>query len=235
MNSVLIKLSGESLFGSRPDGLGKNNINLIQSVVDQISSIRKTHKVGIVVGGGNFFRASKQGIDLGLRRSSADSVGMIATVMNGLILHDFFERNGVPSEVLSAFEIFGVVPVISNQRIEKALSENKVIIFAGGTGNPFFTTDTCAVLRALQIGSNLVWKVTSVDGVYDSDPRKNSNAKFLKQLKYSDFIGNNLEVMDLTAISLAQKHNIKIKVFNLFAEDALRKAASDVNFGSTIE
>ena len=235
MNSVLIKLSGECLFGSDFLDHGKNNCLLVQSIVDQVKILQKTYKIGIVIGGGNFFRASRQGVALGIRQPVADFVGMLATVMNGLLLQDFFARSGVVAEVLGAFEISGVVQNISNQRIEAAQVDGKIIIFVGGTGNPFFTTDTCAVLRALQIGAKLVWKATNVDGVYDFDPNKNLNAKILKRLSYSQFMAQDLKVMDLTSISLAQKYGVKIKVFNVFTKNALFNAANDVNFGSSIE
>lgn len=235
MNSVLIKLSGEHLFGSGVLSEGKPNVLLVQSIVDQIKVLQKTYKIGLVIGGGNLFRASRQGVALGLRQPVADSAGMLATVMNGLILQDFFAKSGVRADVLSAFEVAGIVQSISNQRIEAALADDKVIIFVGGTGNPFFTTDTCAVLRALQIGAKLVWKATNVDGVYDSDPSNNSNSKILKNLNYSQFMEQSLGVMDLTAISLAQKYGVKIRVFNVSSKDALFNAANDVCFGSLIE
>jgi uridylate kinase len=231
MSLVLIKLSGEYLFGNTTAA----SVSLLSSIIEQIKDLQNTHKFGFVVGGGNFFRASRQGVDLDLRQPVADSVGMLATVMNGLILQDFFKKAQVESEVLSAFEIPGVVKTISNRSVEMALSDDKVIVFVGGTGNPFFTTDTCAVLRALQIGSKLVWKATNVDGVYDADPRNNSTAKFLKQLSYTEFMAQNLKALDLTAISLAQQYSVKIRVFNIFAENALKRAASDLDFGSTIE
>ncbi|KKQ32433.1 MAG: Uridylate kinase [candidate division TM6 bacterium GW2011_GWF2_37_49] len=235
MNSVLIKLSGECLFGKGVSAADNANYQHIQSIVDQIKVLKQSCKIGIVIGGGNFFRASRQGVALGIRQPVADFVGMLATVMNGLLLQDFFARSGVVAEVLGAFEISGVVQNISNQRIEAAQVDGKIIIFVGGTGNPFFTTDTCAVLRALQIGAKLVWKATNVDGVYDFDPNKNLNAKILKRLSYSQFMAQDLKVMDLTSISLAQKYGVKIKVFNVFTKNALFNAANDVNFGSSIE
>lgn len=235
MNSVLIKLSGEFLFGTGLSTDTKSNCQFIQSIISQIKILQKTYTIGIVIGGGNFFRASKQGAAFGVSQPVADSVGMLATVMNGLLLQDFFAKSGIASEVLSAFEISGVVLHISNQRIKEALADGKIIIFAGGTGNPFFTTDTCAVLRALQMGAKLVWKATNVDGIYDADPNRDLDAKMLNRLSYSQFIQQNLSVMDLTAVSLAQKYDVKIKVFNIFAKDALINAANDVSFGSSIE
>lgn len=231
MNFVLIKLSGEALFG----GSATASSDFALSVIKQIKDLQKTHTFGVVIGGGNFFRASKQGVALELSQPAADSAGMLATAMNGLILQDLFAKMQVETVVLSAFEIPGICTKISDQNIRSALSDKKIIIFIGGTGNPFFTTDTCAVLRALQIGAKSVWKATNVDGIYDSDPHTNAAAKYLKKISYSEFINQNLKALDMTAISLAQTYGVKIRVFNLFAENALHKAASDLDFGSTIE
>ena len=244
MESVLIKLSGEFLCNvndKNPDGSnakGNNTIGFdherLKNFAEQIKKLAKSYQIGIVIGGGNFFRASKQGKQLKMQQSSADSVGMLATVMNGMILQDILKQVNLESVVLSAFLIDSIVPRINQTLIDLALNENKIIIFVGGTGNPFFTTDTNAVLRALQIGAKQVWKATKVDGIYSSDPVVDKKAKKFKNIEYAKVLENNLKIIDPTAITLAAGNNVKIRVFNVFEKDALLKASKDLNFGSTI-
>lgn len=229
MDSILIKLSGEFL--------GKNgnfDCARIQDFVDQLKVLSKIYKIGLVIGGGNFFRASKNGEKLDMRQVTADSVGMIATIMNGLILQDFFERVAVKNVLLSAFEICSIIPKISQRLIDLALSEGKVIIFVGGTGNPFFTTDTSAVLRALQIGAKQVWKATKVDGVYSADPTLDKDAEKFKHINYAEYLERRLKVIDETAVTLAWKYDLKMRIFNIFDKQALLTASKDFDFGSTI-
>jgi uridylate kinase len=230
MESILIKLSGEFLCS--PKGFDYAHL---KNFVNQIKQLSKSYKIGIVVGGGNFFRASKQGCELKMRQTNADSVGMLATVMNGLILQDILNQVDLNSTVLSAFSIDSVAPRINQTLIDSVLAENKIIIFVGGTGNPFFTTDTNAVLRALQIGAKQVWKATKVDGVYSADPLIDKNAKKFKKIEYTKVIENNLKIVDTTAITLAAENKVIIRVFNVFEKDALLKVAKDLDFGSTIK
>ena len=254
MESVLIKLSGEFLCnpngcnpdgrspnGCNPDGCNANGCNTevfdhgrIKDFAEQIKKLAKNYNFGIVIGGGNFFRGSKQGAQLKMRQTSADFVGMLATVMNGVILQDIFRQAGLESVVLSAFAIDSMVPKINQMLIDSALRENKIIIFVGGTGNPFFTTDTNAVLRALQIGAKQVWKATKVDGVYSADPVIDKKAKKFKNIEYSKILENSLKVIDPTAITLAAENSVKIRVFNVFEKDSILKVSKDLNFGSTI-
>ncbi|MFA6534707.1 MAG: uridine monophosphate kinase [Candidatus Babeliales bacterium] len=244
MESVLIKLSGEFLCNANSQNHegsnteGNNTIGFdharLKNFAEQIKKLAPNYNIGIVIGGGNFFRASKQGKQLKMHQPNADSVGMLATVMNGMILQDILKQVNLESVVLSAFLIDSIVPRINQTLIDSALNENKIIIFVGGTGNPFFTTDTNAVLRALQIGAKQIWKATKVDGIYSSDPVVDNKAKKFKNIEYAKVLENNLKIIDPTAITLAAGNNVKIRVFNVFEKDALLKASKDLNFGSTI-
>jgi len=234
MKPILLKLSGE-LFKTTASGHDVcMDTALVGQIIKQIQILSSTHHISIVVGGGNFFRGAKEGHALSLRPTTADSVGMLATVMNSLILRDFFYNHKIACTILSPFPIPGIIQPIDQAIIDHARINNQVIIFAGGTGNPFFTTDTTAVLRALQVGAQEVWKATKVEYVYDADPVKNPDAKQLKKISYTDVLQKKLQVMDLTAITLAQEHNIVIRVFSLFSPDALLHVAQDPEFGSTI-
>lgn len=229
MESILIKLSGEFL----SDSQGFNH-QRITDFAKQLKQLSKTFKIGIVIGGGNFFRASKQGKILSMKQTNADSVGMLATVMNGLILNDILQQVDLNSVVLSAFSIDSIVKKINQQSIDSALSNNKILIFVGGTGNPFFTTDTNAVLRALQISAKQVWKATKVDGVYSADPKIDKNAIKIKHLGYDEILEKKLKIIDSTAITLAAENNVLFRVFNIFDKNALINVAQDLDFGSTI-
>jgi uridylate kinase len=229
MESVLIKLSGNFLSNSQDFDYKK-----LRDFVEQIKQLSKIFKIGIVVGGGNFFRAAKQGKQLNMKQTHADYVGMLATIMNGLILSDLLQQVNLNPVVLSAFKIDTIVTPISQQTIDTALSENKILIFVGGTGNPFFTTDTNAVLRALQMGAKQVWKATKVDGVYSADPAENKNAEKFPRLEYKNVLEQNLKIIDSTAITLAADNKVLFRVFNIFEKDALIKVAQDIDFGSTI-
>lgn len=231
MQTVLLKISGE-LFSNSQQGC--MNVAVVQQLIQQIKQLTQTHHISMVIGGGNFFRGGKEGKALGLTAPTADAIGMLATVMNALMLRDMLVAAGVPAMAMSAYPISGIVPPVDQAVIEQAKAHKSVIIFAGGTGNPFFTTDTAAVLRALQVGASAVWKATKVPYVYDADPVKHPEAKPLKKLSYTTAIANKLEVMDLAALALAQQHNLTIRVFDLFATDALHNVANNPDFGSTI-
>lgn len=235
MESILIKLSGE-FFCAQDQKSCVHDFDYarLKDLANQIKQLCKNHKIGIVVGGGNFFRASKQGKQLKMHQPNADAAGMLATVLNGIILQDLLAQVDLASCVLSAFTIDSMVPRISQQLIDAALSENKVIIFVGGTGNPFFTTDTNAVLRALQMNAKQVWKATKVDGVYSADPKLDKKAKKLKTVGYTQVLEDNLKIIDPTAITLAAENRVKIRVFDIFDKNALLKVAKDSDFGSTI-
>jgi len=226
----LLKLTGKAF-------LDKSNTlcsKLIKSLAQQISKLKKTCQFGIVVGGGNILRGEEQGLQMGLTPAFGHQAGMLATMINGLILQDIFQQEDVKTSLLSALFCPQICPIISQQNILEALNNETVIIFAGGTGVPFFTTDTNAVARCLQMGAKEVWKATGADGVYTADPKKDPDATLLKKVKYFDAIDKKLGIIDTTAIALAEKHKVKIRVFNIFSEDALLKASEDEGFGSLI-
>jgi len=224
MQTLLIKISGELFSDSEQ----------IKSVITQTKTLCLKHKVGIVVGGGNFFRGSKDGGRIGLQKSSAHEIGMLSTIVNGIVLKDFLLQESVSCQILSAFSCPEIASSINQNSIKNSFEENNCVIFVGGTGNPFFTTDTNAVLRAIQIGAKQVWKGTKVDGVYESDPLIEKNSKFYSEISYSQVLEKGLKVIDKTAVTLAQENEIEIRVFNIFEKNALLKAQKDPGFGSTI-
>jgi len=232
MKTVLLKLSGELL---APPQFARIDGSLVRTIAQHIKQLRTSHHVNIVIGGGNFFRGCKEGKQLGLAQPTADAAGMLATVMNGLIVHDLFKQEGLESIVLNAYAIPGVVGQVNQEIIDNALATKTMIIFTGGTGNPYFSTDTAAVLRALQTRATMLWKASNIDHVYDADPKQNKNARPLKQISYTEVLAQKLAVMDLPAIALAQEHKITIKVFSIFQPNALLCCAHDPDFGSTIQ
>lgn len=227
---ILLKITGESFLGPDRTLCPKT----ILSLIEQIKQLMTTHTFGIVVGGGNFFRGNNEGKRLGMTASSGHQVGILATMLNGIILKDLFAQHDIPTTIYCAIECPTAGEPISQQSIFAALQKEHTIIFTGGTGNPFFTTDTNAVLRGLQMDAAQIWKGTKVDGVYDRDPHKDSNAQLLKNVTYMQAINQNLQIIDPPALALAQQHKQTIRVFNIFQTDALIKAASDDSFGSRI-
>jgi len=220
---VLLKLSGEGLMGDRQFGMSPDVLN---SIAMQIKTIRNSGvEVCLVVGGGNIFRGAKEAAK-GMNRTVADQVGMLATVMNALCLQNALEQNGVDARVLSGLSVAEVCEPYMYRRALKHLSKGRVVIFAGGTGNPYFTTDTGAALRAAEMQCDVLLKATQVDGVYDKDPRKYADAVRFERVSYDDVINNHLRVMDLTAVALAQENNIPILVFAQSDADALIKVIS---------
>ena len=216
----MLKLSGEALMGDKDFGIDLDTIN---SITNQISVILKNGvKISIVVGGGNIFRgisASSEGMD----RSSADYTGMMATVINSLILQNSLEQKGVPTRVLSAIKMDTVCESYIRRRAIRHIEKKRIVIFAAGTGNPFFTTDTAAALRASEMKCDILFKATKVDGIYDKDPKIDKNAKKLYDLNYDYVINNNLKIMDTASISLAKENNIPILVFSILEENSLLK------------
>tara|TARA_Y100000589_G_C27167693_1_gene635405 strand:- start:424 stop:1110 length:687 start_codon:yes stop_codon:yes gene_type:complete len=214
----MLKLSGEALMGKKEFGIDLDTIN---SITSQISLVcKKGIKISIVVGGGNIFRgisASSEGMD----RSSADYTGMMATVINSLILQNSLEQKGIQTRVLSAIKMDTVCESYIRRRAIRHIEKNRVVIFAAGTGNPFFTTDTAAALRASEMKCDYLLKATKVDGIYDVDPVKNKNAKKLYDLKYDYVINKNLKIMDTSSISLAKENNIPILVFSILEKNSL--------------
>ncbi len=228
---ILLKLTGEILFARDKSALSATKLN---QVIDQIKKLASTHQFGIVVGGGNFFRGRQHGKKLGMTASVGHQVGMLATMMNGLILKDLFEQRNMHTSLFCAIPCPEIGAPTSQQAILSAMKREDMMVFTGGTGNPFFTTDTNAVLRGLQIEADEVWKGTSVDGVYDADPAKNSDAKLLREVTYKQALDMKLGIMDATAFALAGEHKQIIRVFNIFKKDALINAAKKKDFGSII-
>ncbi len=215
---ILLKLSGEALMGEKDFGI---DLETISSVTNQITKVHKKGiKISIVVGGGNIFRgisASSAGMD----RSSADYTGMMATVINSLILQNSLEQKRIETRVLSAIKMDNVCESYIRRRAIRHIEKNRVVIFAAGTGNPFFTTDTAAALRASEMKCDYIFKATKVDGIYDKDPVNNKNAKKLYNLKYDYVINNNLKIMDTSSISLAKENKIPVLVFSILEKDSL--------------
>ncbi len=227
---VVLKLTGEILKTTEKgiDAL------LLESIAKQIKELLGTIRFGLVMGGGNFFRGSIHSEDAHISEKVGHNVGMLATMMNGLIIQDVFERHNISTTLFSALECESVGLALSPQNISQALQKKDCLIFVGGTANPFFTTDTTAVVRALQIDAKELWKATKVDGVYTSDPEKHPAAALLKTVTYRKAIDDELNVMDSAAFALADQYKIQTRVFNVFLENALIKVATDASFGSTI-
>ena len=216
----MLKLSGEALMGKKDFGIDLETIN---SITNQISYVfNRGIKISLVVGGGNIFRGISASSD-GMDRSSADYTGMMATVINSLILQNSLEQKGIQTRVLSAIKMDTVCESYIRRRAIRHVEKNRIVIFAAGTGNPFFTTDTAAALRASEMKCDILLKATKVDGIYDKDPKVNKNAKKLYDLNYDYVINNNLKIMDTASISLAKENKIPILVFSILEKDSLTK------------
>lgn len=228
---VLLKLSGEALAGEK--GFGIDNEVLVR-IAKEVSVIHsKGVEIGIVVGGGNIFRgvsASASGMD----RVSADYMGMLATVINSLAMQDALERQGVKTRVMSAIHMNAICEPFITRRATRHLEKGRLVIFACGTGNPYFTTDTAASLRAKEILADVIIKATKVDGIYDKDPIKHADAKMYKELKYIDALKDNLKVMDATALSLCMEEKIPIRVFNINIPGNIEKVVFDDSIGTWV-
>ncbi len=218
---ILLKISGEALMGDDLYGIDPTRADWIAE------RVREVHELGvdvaIVIGGGNLWRG-REGLEHGMDRATADYMGMLATVMNGLALMDALERIGVWTRVQTAIEMRSVAEPYIRRRAIRHLEKGRVVIFGGGTGNPYFSTDTAAALRAMEIDADTLIKATKVDGIYDSDPKLNPNASRFKELSYIDFLNRRLGVMDSTAVSLCMENKLPILVLNLWDPDALRQA-----------
>ena len=218
---ILLKLSGEGLAGENKNGIDST---VVERLAAEISEVRKKGvQVCLVVGGGNFFRGAKNAAGF-MDRSVADQVGMMATVMNALVLKSALKAVNCPTEVYSGLMVPQACENYSFRHAEASLNDGKVVIFAGGTGSPYFTTDTCAALRATEMHCDVLMKATQVDGVYDSDPRSNPQAKRYDAVSYSEVIDKRLNVMDITAVALAQETNLRIMIFAQSEPDAIIKA-----------
>jgi uridylate kinase len=228
---VLLKLSGEALMGDLAYGIDPA---IVQSIAEEIATVVKHGiQIAIVVGGGNIFRGIK-GSAAGMDRATADYIGMLATVMNAMTLQDAIERNGIPTRVQTAITMQEVAEPYIRRRAIRHLEKHRVVIFGAGSGNPFFTTDTTAALRAAEIGADVVFKGTKVDGVYDSDPKLNPDAKRFNSLTYGHVLTHDLKVMDGTAIALCKDNNIPIMVFDLSVPGNIRRAVMGESIGTIV-
>ena len=229
---ILLKLSGEALMGSEPYGI---DAGVLREIAEQIAEVHKMGtQIALVIGGGNIFRgvsAASGGMD----RSTADYMGMIATVMNALAMQDALEKFGIPTRVQSAIDMKEVAEPYIRRKAIRHLEKGRIVIFAAGTGLPFFTTDTTAALRASEIGAQVLMKATKVDGVYESDPVKNPHALLYERISFSEVLNRNLKVMDATAISLAREEKMRIVVFNLNIRGNIRKAVLGKPVGTVVE
>ena len=228
---ILVKFSGESVAGDDDHGIDPKILDNMAASIRDCKSLDV--EIGIVIGGGNLFRGEKLN-KAGMDRVAGDHMGMLATVMNGIALRDSLERAGLKTRVMSAIPMEGLVEHYDRRLAIQLLNDGYVVIFTAGTGNPFFTTDTAGCLRAIETQSDLMLKATRVDGVFDSDPEINKNAKFFKNLSFDEAIVKNLKVMDSTALTLARDHKLPIKVFNTYEPDALRKIICGEDIGTLI-
>ena len=228
---VLLKLSGEALMGSKPYGIDPA---IVQSIAQDVSKVVKEGtQLAIVVGGGNIFRGLK-GSAAGMDRATADYVGMLATVMNAITLQDGLERAGVETRVQSAIDMQQIAEPYIRRRAIRHLEKGRVVVFGGGCGNPFFTTDTTSALRAAEINADVIFKATKVDGVYNQDPKENPAAIKFESLSFQEVLSREIAVMDSTAIALCKDNNIPIVVFNIFEPGNINKAVAGKKIGSRI-
>lgn len=228
---ILLKLSGESLAGDSGFGIDPTRA---EDIAQRVREVRELGvDIAIVIGAGNLWRG-RSGLDRGMDRATADYMGMLATVMNALALMDALERLGLVTRVQSAVEMHAVAEPYIRRRAIRHLEKSRVVILGGGTGNPYFSTDTAAALRAMEIGADVLIKATKVDGVYDSDPLKNPNAQRFDRLTYMEAINRRLEVMDSTAISLCMDNHLPILVLNLWQTDVLRRVLHGEEIGTLV-
>ena len=228
---ILLKYSGEALMGKSQFGIDPAILDKIANEVAEL--IRMGVEVGLVIGGGNLFRG-KALSEAGLGRVTGDHMGMLATVMNALALRDALERIDLPARLMSAIPMMGVVDSYHRRKAITHLKNGQVVIFAAGTGNPFFTTDTAACLRAIEVGADIVLKATKVDGIYSADPVKNPTAERYDFLTYHEVLTKGLQVMDSTAICLCQDHDMPLQVFNMNEPEALKKIVLGMPIGTIV-
>jgi len=229
---VLLKLSGEALLGEKPFGIDRNFADYLADEIHEIHGLGV--EIGIVIGGGNIFRGVSDNAR-GMDRVSADQMGMLATVINGLALQDALEREGVATRVLSAIEIRQVAEPFIRRRAIRHLEKKRVVVFAAGTGNPYFSTDTAAALRAMEIKAEIILKGTKVDGIYDKDPVKNPDARRYDELTYLDVLKKGLAVMDGTAVALCKDNALPIIVYDLKQKGNLRRIVAGEKVGSMVK
>ena len=227
---VLLKMGGEALAGEGGFGINPKRAEEAAQKIRAIVSLGA--EVALVIGGGNMWRGKEDGLDHGMERVTADHMGMLATVMNALALQDALERVGLPTRVMTGIEIRAVAEPYIQRRAIRHLEKGRVVIFGAGAGNPYFTTDTAASLRAMEINAEILIKATKVDAVYDKDPKENSDARRFKQLSYIDALNMRIGVMDSTAIAMCMDNSLPISIVNVWAEDTLVKVVQGEPVGT---
>jgi uridylate kinase len=228
---IILKVTGEVFAGPQNFGIDANTVKAFAQEIKEVKELGC--ELALVIGGGNIFRGAIAS-EIGMDRASADTMGMLATVINSLALQDALEKLGVSTRVLSAIEMRQVAEPYIRRRATRHLEKGRVVIFAGGTGNPYFTTDTTASLRAMEVGAEVILKATKVDGVYDADPIKNEGAHKFEELSYIEVLNRELKVMDSTAISLCMDNNLPIIVFNLMEKGNIKRVVSGEPIGTLV-
>ncbi len=229
---IVLKLSGEALQGKHSHGIDPQILSFLANQIKRVKNLGV--EIALVVGGGNIFRGQTDTGSFGMERAIGDYMGMLATVINGLALQETLEKLDVPTRVMTAIEMHQIAEPYIKRRAMRHLEKGRVIIFVAGTGNPYFTTDTAAALRAMEIGADVIMKATKVDGVYSADPIKVKDAKKYNQLKYIEVLKRRLKIMDATAISLCMDNNLPIVVFNLKKEGNLERIILGEKIGTTV-
>ena len=229
---ILLKLGGEALAGEGGFGINPSQAEDLAQKIVQVLNLGV--QIAIVIGGGNIWRGKEDGLDHGMERVTADHMGMLATVMNSLALQDALERQGVPTRVLTGIEVRAVAEPYIQRRAVRHLEKGRVVIFGAGTGNPYFTTDTAAALRAMEIDAEALVKATKVDAVYDSDPKVNANARRFERLTYIDALNMRVGVMDSTAMAMCMDNDLPVYVINLWHEGSLQKVVTGEPVGTFI-
>ncbi|MFH1504471.1 MAG: UMP kinase [Candidatus Omnitrophota bacterium] len=230
---VLLKLSGEAFLGKHSHGIDTSVCAHLAKQIKEV--IQPGVEMALVVGGGNIFRGASRSKDFQMQRTVADYMGMLATVINGLALQNALENQGVPSRVMTAIGMQRIAEPYIRRRAVRHMEKKRVVIFVAGTGNPYFTTDTAAALRSIEVGVDILLKGTKVDGVYSCDPFKNKNAKMFKQMSYMEVMNKKLKIMDATAISLCMENKLPIIVFNFMKEGNLKKVVCGGSIGTVIK
>lgn len=231
-NRYLIKLSGEIIKGNKESGVSFEAADNLSKKTALI--LKKNIQLGFVIGGGNIFRGASKSIQ-GYNRLLGDQVGMVSTVINALVLSERMQANGIPVLLQSGIKIDGIVDLFDKEKVEEIFKKKGVVIFCGGIGNPYFSTDTTSALRALQVEAEWIFKATKVDGIYNKDPKKFPDAKFYDTITYDEILEKKLGIMDLSSIILMKENNIKLKVFNIFDnQDALEKVCFGGKIGTTV-
>lgn len=229
--TVLLKISGEALLGEKDYGIDNN---VVDRIAMEMKEAGNNTQIAVVVGGGNIFRGMQLSSKTGMVRATADSMGMLATIMNAIALKDRFMAAGTPTQILSAFNIEGMIEGFERDKAIRILERGNVLIIAGGTSNPYFTTDSTSILRALEIGASIVLKGTNVDGVYNKDPKTNKDAVMYDNITFKEAINQNLRVMDMTAFAMANDNNMPIRVFNMNKMGNITKAIKGENIGTYV-